>query len=153
MNSMVALYGDVAIRRVYCYDCHCWTFIRKGVKVCCGMYENESPSIYKRIVEPEYQRRLPSPAERKKILEWQANKCLYCGQEFGNTQHRHGLPVKLKLVWDHKLPYAYSANNSVSNFAACCHVCNGIKSSLIFQTVIEASVYIESVRRTKGYDF
>lgn len=43
------------------------------------------------------------------------------------------------------------ACNSTPNFVAACHVCNGIKSDKLFQTLDEARVFIQLAREAKGY--
>lgn len=59
--------------------------------------------------------------------------------------------IGLKLQWDHVDPWVYSLNNKDQNFVAACQICNGIKSSMIFNSVEEARVYIQGARKTKGY--
>jgi HNH endonuclease len=96
-------------------------------------------------------RRKPEKAVQDRILGRQDGRCLYCGHRFGDTVWRHGQPVTLRLNWDHLIPYAYLAANPDDNWAAACHVCNGIKSSLIFQSVEDARDYILDRAARKGY--
>jgi 5-methylcytosine-specific restriction endonuclease McrA len=102
---------------------------------------------------PEFVRRRISVAARKQILADQGGACLYCEQPFGGVKHRHGKPVRLMLHWDHLYPYVATANNRDENYAAACHVCNGIKSSHVFQTIDEARVAIQMRRTELGYDW
>jgi len=58
--------------------------------------------------------------------------------------------VKVIPCWDHYIPYAYSQNNYPYNFVAACALCNGIKSSHLFDTLEEAIEYVKRRRAKKG---
>lgn len=57
----------------------------------------------------------------------------------------------LRLNWDHFVPFAYGRTNASANWVAACHVCNGIKSCRVFDTVLEAQEYIRERWAAKGY--
>jgi hypothetical protein len=84
-------------------------------------------------------------------MEEQKFCCFYCDRRFGATVFRAGKPIALRINWDHVNPYAYSLNNHDQNFVAACHVCNGIKSSLIFRSTDEAKTHIAGRWQDKGY--
>lgn len=153
IRNVLSIYGNTVLQKVWCEDCECETFVRDKRKVCCGGLVYEEPIRYVRESEPEFVRHIPTKFEQARILNEQDGRCLYCDQRFGQTKHRKGKPLKLKLHWDHKLPYAYSADNRASNFAASCQICNGIKSDLIFRDMEEAKAHIAAQRKDKGYDF
>jgi len=88
---------------------------------------------------------------RRKCLDKQENRCFYCKEEFDSIITRNGKPLKLKLVWDHMVPYSYFQTNPDNNFVAACHVCNSIKSNKMFNTVEETIEFIVKVRISKGY--
>lgn len=96
-------------------------------------------------------RKTPRMARRRGILALQKNRCLYCEHEFGSTVMRKGNPVVLQVNWDHFIPYAYGQTNAYTNWVAACHVCNGIKSARMFDTVMEAQKYILQRWIEKGY--
>ena len=148
----IALYGNVGIERGYCKACGTNAFIKNGRLTCCGAPINGEPKKFYRECEAPQGRRTPPAAEKRRILEEQENRCFYCGLSFDDHNYRRSLPVKLKLHWDHQLPYSYSQNNKTANFVASCHICNGIKSNKLFQTVEEAQVFIQSRRKLKGYE-
>ena len=87
--------------------------------------------------------------ERKRILDLQGNKCLYCNREFGSMYMRNGKILSTRLHFDHLIPYSYSQNNT-NNFVAVCNICNGIKSNKMFDTVEEVFHYVEYNRKKKG---
>lgn len=149
----ISLYGNVAIGRGYCTDCETTAFIQDGKLACCGKEYTKVPKKFHREAGAPQRRKLPPKAARERILEEQENCCFYCGVEFGELRWKKGRAVRIKLNWDHKLPYAYSQDNNTTNFVAACHVCNGIKSSRVFQTVEEAQIYLQDRRKAKGYDF
>jgi 5-methylcytosine-specific restriction endonuclease McrA len=113
----------------------------------------QSQKKFHRETEAAQQRKTPPKAEKDKILKDQENRCFYCGVTFENFRFRNGKPIKIRIHWDHQLPYAYSQNNKASNFVAACHVCNGIKSDHVFKTVEEVQIYLADKRKLKGYDF
>ena len=103
--------------------------------------------------EAERIRRGPGAKLRRAILERQDGRCLYCGAQFGSIHNRNGRPFLIHLNWDHQVPFSYGYDNADKNFAAACHVCNGIKSSLQFPDLETAMVELASRRSSKGYDF
>ena len=96
-------------------------------------------------------RRRPGKLARDRILEAQGNRCFYCRLPFGGVIYRRSRPVTLRLEWDHVLPFSYSLDNRPANFVAACHVCNGIKGALYFDTPAKAAAYIDEHRIFKGY--
>lgn len=96
-------------------------------------------------------RRPPPKSTRDAVLERQENRCLYCGGEFGGWASRHGKLVAVRIAWDHSVPFSYLQRNPDSNWVAACTVCNGIKSNLIFDSLIEAQDFIKHQRHIKGY--
>lgn len=106
--------------------------------------------------------RKPPPAGvRKQVLEAQGNACLYCGNPFGTPVKRpHRSVVRLRLHWDHFVPYAYLQRNPVGNWVAACHVCNHMKRALLItlpyndeglSTVLLAREYLLAQWKRKGY--
>lgn len=152
-KSTLALYGNVALQRGYCSSCETYAIVRDGLLQCCGAPFDSKPKKFERMSLPEAARKRPSKNAQSEILRNQNNCCFYCGVRFGSIRIRNGNPVIIKINWDHQLPFAYSQNNNASNFVAACHVCNGIKSDLIFQTVEESQIYLRDKRSQKGYNF
>jgi 5-methylcytosine-specific restriction endonuclease McrA len=145
MKAHVALFGTVALRRMFCGPCGCYSLIRNDGTFCCC----DKPLVgevkfrgIKRVVEPEQVRRRPTPTERKQILEDQNHCCLYCERRLGSWVLRKNKQVRLRLHWDHMVPFSYQQNNSMSNFVAACHLCNMHKHSMIFSTLEEARIYL-----------
>lgn len=97
-------------------------------------------------------RRAPRVAERAHILETQGNRCLYCELPIGTTIWRKAQTVTLRTNWDHFVPYAYLARNPHTNWVLACHVCNGIKSCRMFDSVQAARAVILPTREAKGYE-
>jgi|SRR3982750_2717634 len=145
MKAHIALFGTVALRRMFCGPCGCYSLIRRdGTFCCCDKKltgEVEFRGI-KRVVEPEQVRRRPSALDRQKILEAQNNCCLYCERRFGSWVLRRKKEVRLRLHWDHMVPFSYQQNNSAANFAAACHLCNQHKHAMVFTTLEQARIYL-----------
>jgi len=149
----MALYGNVAIERGFCKKCGTTSFIKNGLFMCCDTSTNEEPKRFHRESVAPPGRKTPPQVEKEKILKEQEYRCFYCGVLFDSMRFRNGKSLTIKVNWDHQLPFAFSQNNSSSNFVAACHVCNGIKSDRVFRTVEEAQVFLANKRKQKGYDF
>lgn len=145
-EGVFAVYGNIGLIRSWCESCERMALAVDGKRQCCGSTTSEKPEKWKRVVEPEFKRRLPSRSERAACLERQEGRCIYCDRPFGSYERRKGKFVRLRVNWDHFVPYVYSANNSDINFVAACQICNHIKSDKMFQTIDEARVHIQVTR-------
>lgn len=150
-RARIALYGNVAIPRGYCSICRSYSFIINGKLACCGELTDESPEGYKRMSSCPSQRKGPSARWKEYILRHQRQRCFYCDRSFGSRVFHRARAVYLRVQWDHVNPFAYSLDNRDQNFVATCHICNLIKSSLIFRSADEARVHIRNEWEAKGY--
>ncbi len=151
-NTHIAYYGNTPIVKTICPNCKRESFVIDGVLACCGIESDLKPEFTKRASVSAQPRTLPSLDSQRKILAKQRNRCIYCDVVFGSKIVRRNKKVTACLVWDHFIPYAYSQNNSDSNFLASCQICNGIKSSQFFDSINEAKSYIMKRRKEKGYE-
>lgn len=153
MGGMVLTqYGNVTLLRAMCPVCKRMALVLDGNMACCDLHVSNDGKIKQvRMSVPPNGRRTPSKKEAMKILKYQEHRCLYCELRFGSTVYRCGKPCRLRVNWDHLIPYVYSQNNQVSNFAAACQICNHMKSSYIFQTLEEARIHVNAKREKKGY--
>lgn len=147
----IALYGNVAIPRLYCSNCNCYAFVIDKEFKCCGEPVTEQPTMSKRMSDCPTGRRGPGIKTQQAILRAQDHRCFYCGCSFGQTVYRHSRPLCLRIQWDHVNPYVYSLDNRSQNFVAACQVCNKIKSSLLFGSLNEARTYIFAKWEEKAY--
>lgn len=153
MKKQLAIFGNIRMLRVYCSKCCGPTLVREGVKLCCNELVSESKITSVKVeCEPQNHRLKPSLRKQREILEKQDNRCLYCNKPFGTPYYRNGKMLFTKLNFDHLVPFAYSKINK-DNFVAACHICNGIKSSKVFDTVEETFHYIEYQRKKKGITY
>jgi hypothetical protein len=148
--SYVGLYGGTAMPKAWCPECDVMAFVLDGALACCGKPSSDVPERLKVEVPGVGVRRRPSRGYRRQQLERQGNRCLYCDGEFGACVFHRGNRVRLRTEWDHFVPFSYAQANPDENFVAACHICNGIKSDLIFQTVDEARVHILQCREDKS---
>ena len=152
-DSYLEMYGSVMLERSYCPHCQGMTIVKNDTYVCCGKPIKDIGNIYYSRSAETGPRHKPTRRERFEILKAQDYCCFYCHQEFHSVHTHHAKPLKLKIHWDHRIPYAYSGDNQASNFVAACQVCNGIKSAHIFTTAEEAQSFLAKRRRQLGYDF
>ncbi len=149
----VAVYGKVAIPRKFCEDCQTFAFVFDDIIQCCDKHIGGSkPRAVKRMSDIATGRKGPGRNAAKKILEEQDGRCLYCERRIGSYMIRHHKMIRLRLNWDHMVPYVYSLDSRPKNFAAACHVCNGIKSDKMFASVEEVKVYVQEKIKAKGYE-
>jgi hypothetical protein len=156
MKKTLVEYGRVSMKRVYCHDCGSDTLVRDGKKICCGetYYEHYGETMgFKRECEADGGARICPPALRAKIIESQGHRCFYCDSMLGGYAKRGHDTIRLRAQIDHQVPWAWMRDTSEKNLVAACHVCNGIKSSLMFGTLEECKDYIAAQRIKKGYNF
>ena len=87
-------------------------------------------------------RNTPRFSVQAKVLNEQDYRCGYCLFPFGSVVYRQGNREVTSLTWDHFVPYSYIQNNPDANWVAACQVCNRLKSSLIFDNIGEARIYV-----------
>ena len=139
----LALYGSIRIPRGRCSICKDMALFLDGISACCGAPLSAEPNRTKRISSPENKRARPPLKDRERLLDLFDHSCVYCHQAFGTwvRTKKRGIR-KLRLCWDHQVPWAYSQNNRAENFLPACQICNGWKSSLIFRDVEEVELYV-----------
>ena len=140
----LALYGNISLPRGRCPACRRTVLIVNGHLACCDAPVSAVEILKSQRMSHPAEQRVPiSRAEAKRILEEQSNSCLYCQRAFGSKFLRRGQMVRLRLEWDHMVPWCHSMNNRASNYAAACHVCNQTKGDKCFATVDEVSAWVE----------
>lgn len=152
-KAHLAQYGRIILKRMECPDCKRFAFILDGRMACCDLEVSTEFTRKKRMSDSPEHRAHPllSRKVRKAILESQGHRCLYCDRKFGAHVYRKGHLIRLRLQWDHLVPFVYSRDNSFGNYGASCQVCNQIKSCFVFHTLEEARVFIHEKRESKGY--
>lgn len=98
-----------------------------------------------------HSRRKPPHAYRAALLEAQGHRCLYCGHPFGSTVWGDKGSERLKLNWDHFVPYRVLLSNPAENWIAACHLCNQIKRDREFDSLEEAQTFIALERERLGF--
>jgi hypothetical protein len=103
--------------------------------------------IIKRETEANGARGFKS-CDKKKALERQASCCIYCGVDLNSFvwNKNKSRYEKVKIHYDHFVPYAFVHDSRGCNIVASCSVCNGLKSDFHFQSIEEARVYIMNKR-------
>jgi hypothetical protein len=149
LKSWMALYGSVVIQRAICPQCGRTALVIDRVMACCGT-EPPPPTGFKRECLPDGLRHLPPIAARRERLRIQENKCFYCLNTFGMRVLRGRQILRLRLEWDHLLPFAYAQDNSSANFVAACYICNRMKSDKLFKTTDEVRSYVAQKWKQKG---
>lgn len=155
----VLAYGQVRLFSGDCPDCKRESFadeLSEGLwkMRCCGALVRDTNPLHqwKRMSEtPDKYRHKLSEAMKFRILRSQHWRCLYCNIGFFTPVYRDGKQVKRTINFDHFVPWSYSQDNRASNIAACCSVCNAIKSWLMFENVDECRDYIAARWKAKGY--
>ena len=153
-KNKIKCYGGVAIPSAYCSNCKRVAFVIDNKIQCCGkMIQNVKYDGYERISEDDGLRYHIPDSLKKKILDEQEFCCFYCLMPFNFEVERKGKIIKREIEFDHLVPFSFINNDKRENLVASCNVCNRLKSSMCFQTVDEARVYLQERRESKGYNF
>ena len=96
-----------------------------------------------RIEANVLKRKTPKSSIKNKILMEQDHSCYWCSREFGTVYFRYNKISSLSPNWDHIIPYSYSLSNADDNFVASCSICNGFKSSHMFDSDRRCRAYIK----------
>ena len=139
------------MQRAYCQECKTTALILDGLIQCCDSEYFKEPKAYERMSNPEGTRRLPTRSARNEKLKRQENRCFYCDRLFGNHIFKNGKLHRLRVHWDHTVPFSYSQDNRADNFVAACNVCNLLKHDKLFTTAEEARAYLAEAWKRKNY--
>lgn len=125
----LAMYGKIGIERMMCPECKHLAFIIDGQMACCDMPVEKAAHIgkRKRVSDVPVGRSKPPKRAQKRILAEQDYTCFWCARSFGRVVYRRRRSYKLRITWDHIIPYVYSLDNREHNFVASCQVCNALK--------------------------
>ena len=150
---MKSMYGSKVLLKGWCPDCKGYYFLIKGELQCCGKRLAQIPGneITKRESETPNKRGF-SAKDKKEALEEQDYCCIYCGTDLMGYEWnpQKEIYVKVKIHYDHFIPWSYSGDNQKSNVLASCSTCNLLKSDLYFRTIEEAKEYIMSRRQARN---
>lgn len=147
-------YGNVVLPKGYCNFCKDYAFIINNELSCCGRRPSSfSKEKSKRECLSESTRSVIPKKIKAQILDQQDNRCVYCNCTLdGYIWHPKRLKqVKIRVHYDHFVPWVYSGDNHKNNIYASCNICNQIKSDKHFKDVISAREYILDERKQKGY--
>lgn len=158
VNDITLRYGNVNIRAAKCPACGVESFVEPGalggdVSACCGeaIEPVAGPNRVRVVAGAGSKRKKPPLSVRLAVLESQDNRCLYCRNHFGTAVEVKGIMRHLIAVWDHFVPFSYSADNGGRNFVAACQLCNGLKSNRVFEHQEDATAFILRGWERKGY--
>jgi len=151
-ESHMAIYGNITLFRRWCCSCHGFSLVVDSELLCCGEEVEIDAERFYRLSNPQNKRRIPPKHLQKVILAEQGHVCLYCERSFGTSVYRRGRRVKLKLNWDHKVPFSWSQNNGMLNFAAACQLCNRMKGDKVFYTLEATIRFLDQKREEKGIE-
>jgi 5-methylcytosine-specific restriction endonuclease McrA len=147
----VGLYGNTAIAKERCSDCDRFALVINGRLACCDRKAQSIPEFLKRETCPGDEKRIPSPAAQREQLDRQGDRCMYCERQFGGYAFKGVRAMKLRVCWDHVVPFAFGQDNSDVNFVAACQICNGIKSTRLYPSLDSARIDIMQKREELGF--
>jgi len=140
-------YGGIILPKAWCAACECFSFVKRGLVLCCDSRIEGKPERWKRESLASGLRQLPSKEYQTAQLVRQADRCFYCFMHFGSWVLWRNKDQRLIIHWDHYVPFAYLQTNPTEDFVAACQICNAVKHAKLFQTVQEARQYV-SLQRT-----
>lgn len=150
-----AQYGSVSLLKAWCINCKQYAFVLEGVLQCCNsmIEDNFDKEVVKRELEGASKRPVFPAKFKRQILITQDNKCIYCGEKFGDYvwNSKKYKFVKLRIHFDHFIAWGYSRNNQKTNVVASCQVCNLLKTTNHYKSLTVARKAINEKRKEKGY--
>jgi len=139
-----AIYGRIILHKAFCQQCQGFAFVLTSQMACCGVRASDTAEGFRMECDSHRQRWKPGVRFGKKQLERQDHRCFYCRVPLIGYAFRDGRAIKLKLHWDHRVPFLYLQSNPHENFVAACHICNMIKGSKLFNTIKRRRVIISA---------
>lgn len=140
-----AAYGRITLIKRYCPECHMYAIILDDKFQCCGRsakdWDQEFIIRRKRESIVPGRRNPISPDEKAQVLSHQNHQCVYCGKHLGK---------RVRVEYDHFIPFCYSGDNNVLNIVAACRTCNQIKGPRLFNSIEEARVFIVNELESRG---
>lgn len=135
------IYGSTVIPSQKCPSCGDRAFVIDGRMSCCDVrvYGQVGDEFKIEVDKVGARRGYPPAWRQREILLEQANRCFYCGDEFGTYRTLSGKNRVVKLSWDHVVPFSFDGNNR--DYVAACSVCNGIKNNLHFADIETAKAH------------
>ena len=140
--NMVAKYGSVYMIREKCPECGDTSFVINGKSACCNIPIKININKFQNMIQGNIRKGKPNKDIRKNLLEIQQNACAYCRHTFGTIYIRKNVTYRLKINWDHFVPYSFIQANDKLGWVAACNVCNNIKSNSIFASIEEVVKYV-----------
>ena len=137
-------YGKVIMYRTSCPKCGEMVFMDNLHFKCTDCNHEFFGTIDSMRIEVNVvKRKYPNKKLKETILNQQSNSCYWCFRGFGFTYFRHNAIRTLLPNWDHAIPLSFSQSNADDNFVASCSICNGFKSSHVFESDRACRAYIE----------
>ena len=103
----------------------------------CGCKYRGKVQTYRTVVaKNQSQRKYLNPKQKQQLCREQENCCFWCHREFTTYifDSKSYRVRQLNPVFDHIKAFSFSFDNNISNFVASCPVCNGFKSSGVYQS-------------------
>lgn len=137
-----ALYGNTKLIRSYCKRCRRMAFVLDGLIQCCDTPVYRTAKRVIRMTLATQVRKKPSKKQQDELLEQYRWSCAYCERAFGSYAKYGNEVRKIRINWDHKVPWIYNQNNHDENFLPACQCCNAWKSSKIFANIDEVRLFV-----------
>ena len=132
----IAQYGNIKLERGFCVKCNTTAIVLKGVLQCCDTKLELAEDLPLYMVSPSsHKRKALKKAVKNHILEFQNNKCMYCGCKLKNAT----------IHFDHVVPFVSSLITE-GNMVATCAKCNLHKSDKVFESLLDIMIYMKALR-------
>ena len=151
-----AIYGKTALLRGKCPECKEEAFVIDNEYQCCGLTATIPSHIgIQKITQGKIRTktRILSPKTRIKILKEQSHRCFYCRCDLENSWYitrKAKRPKKIKIHFDHVVPWTYSEDDSVVNMVATCNLCNSYKGTRVFNSLKQLKEYLKKTRQMRS---
>jgi len=127
------VYGNIVLYEIKCKLCKEKNLVGDPYGCCpsCNKPFKEE-KINKTEIIVGSKRMRPKKATKKRIKDEQDGHCYWCGRLFGEIYEKNNKIMRLRINYDHKIPFSFCKSNHEDNFVGACNVCNTFKSSMVF---------------------
>ena len=130
--------GKVTLAKWICPSCGEENLTGYDSLVCqnrgCNLVFENAEFKRTRVIARRERRDPVSRVMARRIADQQEGRCFWCENEFGMYVMKQNVVRRLEIVVDHVLPWSFSLDQGKKNLVASCQICNGWKSSLIFDS-------------------
>ncbi len=139
------VYGNVVLYEIICKHCKEKNLVGNPFEKCsiCKIQLTDKKIKNVKVIVTAKRKNRVSAEVKKRIQKEQDGLCYWCDRPFGVPYIKNNKISKLKIHYDHKIPFSYTQNNEDDNFVGACNICNQAKSSFVYDNESDCKNYLK----------